>query len=246
VCGEASVYYLYSDTAVPNLLQDVPDARLIVMLRSPVDVAHALHAEHCVWLVEDEQDFEKAWRLQPARAQGEHIPPHCLDPRVLQYAEVACLGTQLERLLKVVDRRQLHIVLFDELNTNTARCYADIVAFLGLSSHERRDFPRFNSASKYRWSLVQWLTHRQRFPAWFRVWGRQIGLHKVHDWLHALNTYQAPRAALSPQLRAELVQCFRPEVDKLSELLGRDLSHWLGPRQNRAPATDSFLHSSAL
>jgi hypothetical protein len=225
--GEASVYYLYSETAVPNLLRDEPEARLIVMLRNPVELAPALHAEHGVWLVEDVPDFATAWRLQPARARGEQIPSHCLDPRVLQYADVASLGTQMERLLKVVDRRQLQIILFDDFAANTAQAFAETVSFLGLPEQARSEFPRVNSSSRYRWSWMQWLTHRQRFPAWFRIWGRKIGLHKVHDWLHAVNTYAAPRPALSAEMRRELVECFRPEVEKLGDLLQRDLGHWL-------------------
>ena len=40
--GEASVFYLFSERAVPNILRDSPDACFIVMLRNPIDMAQAL------------------------------------------------------------------------------------------------------------------------------------------------------------------------------------------------------------
>src|SRR5271154_5759385 len=43
--GEATVWYLYSDEAVPNILQYQPDARFIVMFRNPMEMAPALHME---------------------------------------------------------------------------------------------------------------------------------------------------------------------------------------------------------
>ena len=40
-------------------------------------------------VMEDVEDFATAWSLQEARARGERIPKHCLDPHLLLYREVA-------------------------------------------------------------------------------------------------------------------------------------------------------------
>src|SRR5580658_6173851 len=43
--GEASAFYLSSAVAVANILRYQPNARFIVMLCNPIDMAPALHAE---------------------------------------------------------------------------------------------------------------------------------------------------------------------------------------------------------
>ena len=58
---------------------------------------------------------------------------------------------------------------------------------------------------------------------------------------------RAPPQQLSPELRARLLACYRPEIERIEELIERDLSSWLDDerpaRQNDAadslPAADS-------
>jgi len=63
--GEASGRYLYSRTAIPNLLSYVDETpKFIVMLRNPIEMAVSLHAQRVNSLNENETKFEDAWRLQ--------------------------------------------------------------------------------------------------------------------------------------------------------------------------------------
>jgi hypothetical protein len=40
------------------------------------------------------------------------------------------------------------------------------------------------------------------------------------------NMVEAPRPPLDPAIRRQLQREFLPEIEALSELLGRDLTHW--------------------
>ncbi len=70
--GEASVWYLYSSVAVASILRYRPDARFIVMLRNPVEMAPALHAEMLLGGHESVRDFRMRGhcRTNAARANG--------------------------------------------------------------------------------------------------------------------------------------------------------------------------------
>ena len=96
--GEATANYLRSAVAIPSILAERPDARFVVMLRNPSDMAVSLHSELVKTYHEDVGDFERAWRLQETRRQGLRIPPECVDPRLLDYAWGCALGDQVERL----------------------------------------------------------------------------------------------------------------------------------------------------
>ncbi|GAH41694.1 unnamed protein product, partial [marine sediment metagenome] len=90
--GEASPQYLYSKTAIRNVRDFEPNARLIVMLRNPIDLAQAAHMECLYWGVENETNFERAWRLQAMRREGRRIPRSCTQPTVLLWEEMARVG----------------------------------------------------------------------------------------------------------------------------------------------------------
>src|SRR5262245_9050935 len=62
--GEASVWSMHSSHALEKVSAEMPDIRLVVMLRSPVEMLRSLHSD-LVWIsFEDEPDFEKAWALR--------------------------------------------------------------------------------------------------------------------------------------------------------------------------------------
>lgn len=42
--GKASIWYLYSERAVEEIGEFDPQAKIIVMLRDPVEILHSLHS----------------------------------------------------------------------------------------------------------------------------------------------------------------------------------------------------------
>ncbi|MCA1799506.1 MAG: hypothetical protein LC632_08635 [Xanthomonadaceae bacterium] len=94
--GEASVSYLYSRDALPTIVARWPDARFIVCLRNPMDMAYSLHGQALLSGNEDLRDFEDAWDALDDRLRGERIPHLCQAPWTLQYGPVCSLGAQLE------------------------------------------------------------------------------------------------------------------------------------------------------
>ena len=102
--GEASVWYLYSATAAREIMAFDPAARMIVMVRDPVELVPSLHSQLLYMLDEDEPDPEAAWRLQDARAAGERLPAAMRVSGILQYGEAARLGAQLRRVYEHVPR----------------------------------------------------------------------------------------------------------------------------------------------
>ncbi len=226
--GEASPQYMYSRSAIGNIREFEPDARLIVMLRNPVDMACSAHTECVYWFVEDEPDFEKAWQLQPLRRRGLCVPRACSQVTVLLWADMARLGLQVERLLDVFPRQQVKFILFEDFARDTRAVYEDVLGFLGVPSDGRRRFPRVNESRRNRigWfgrlllnprpGLVPLRSYALKTPVLARFW----------SLAQRLNTAPVERRPLSPEFRRELVEEFRDDVERLSALIGRDLSHW--------------------
>jgi hypothetical protein len=226
--GEASPQYLYSKTAIRKIRDFAPDARLVVMLRNPVDMAHSAHAECLYWFVEDEPDFERAWRLQARRRRGERVPAACTQVTVLLWEDMCRLGEQVGRLLDVFPREQVKLVLFEDFVADARRAYEDVLAFLRVPSDGRTDFPRVRSTRRHRLApLGRLLVNPPRGLAPVRRFALAAPvLRGLWESVTRLNTVEYERERLRPGFRSELVEAFREDVERLSRLLGRDLAHW--------------------
>jgi hypothetical protein len=220
--GEASVFYLFSERAVPRILQKSPDPRFIAMLRNPIELAHSLHNE---WLktVGEIPDFETAWRVQASRLKGHDLPARFSDGAALQYGEIAKTGAQLERMLALVDRRQMHIILYDDFSADTAASYAALLDWLGLEHDGQIEFEKINPSVVYQWRGIEYALRKIRtVRSALRLPGG-LGIHALIDRFNKKDV----RKPLRPAFRQELCDYFRNDVALLSRLLERDLSHWL-------------------
>ena len=224
--GEGSTTYLRSRVAVPAILERYPNARFLVCLRNPIDMARSVHAQHVRTGREPERSFERAWRLQAERREGRSLPPHLPEPADLQYARMCALGSQLDRLLRLVPRSRVHPVLLEDMAAAPAEAYRGVLRFLGLPDDGRADFPVHGRRGATR-SLLLARAYGQLLHL-----ASSVGVHvpmAVRRAGLALNDRgrSAGQEELSPRFREELFAAFEDEVLLLERLLNRDLRDWV-------------------
>ena len=229
--GEGSVMYLCSVEAVANLRRFNPNSKLIVMLREPAKMLHSLHSQYLYSQNEDEASFERAWRMQEERAAGRSIPKTCVDPVKLQYARIARFAEQVERVYQQFPAEQVKVILQEDFNKSPKEQYEATLAFLGLESDGRTDFPRFNANKKHRFP---WLTRTMMHPPFplnyvkktikgaFHIYGAST-TRRFYETL----TVPTQREAMPEGLRQEIREYFREDVKRLESILKRDLNHWM-------------------
>jgi hypothetical protein len=230
ICGEASTAYLFSKAAVPAILQSNPAAKIIVMVRDPLDMVVSHHSQKLYALEEDQHDFATAWRLSPERAQGRMVSSKCRAPRYLDYQSIGRLGEQVSRLKALVPRDQLHPIVFDDLRANPGEVFRGTLRFLGVAPDGQREFPVVNARKTHAWPALAHLLRRPPAPlhrmklALKRAFPSQT--KALGGVIHRLNERPQARQALGPSLRREMSAAFKDDIALLSELLNRDLSHW--------------------
>jgi hypothetical protein len=222
--GEASVTYLYSDAAVPNIVSAYPHAKIIVCVRNPVDMAYSLHGQQVFAVNEQILDFEDAWRAQERRAQGLDIVVTCREPRLLLYGAVCALGRQLERLYEHVPKDRVHVVFLDDIKASSRDVYRDCLTFLGVPDDGRSRFDVVNAASRRRWPRLQGAVQRL-LAAKSRLGVPPLGTG-FGRFVDRVNRRPMPRAPMAERMRRELVEYFEAEIDLLQRLTDRDLQHW--------------------
>jgi hypothetical protein len=218
---EGSTWYLYSRTAVPNILRENPQARFIVAVRDPVAMCFSLYRHNRRFFHEDALTFEEAWKLERPRAGGlVDLPRLCEDSNYLRYREACSLGTLVRRVQGVVPAERLHVVVFDDVAGDPRATYQRILGFIGVEDDGRNEFPVLNEASVARSRAVgRLLAVAGRMK---RRWGIQqrFGLFRLNEQRRRLPI------EMSLATRDQVHRFFGAEIDMLSSAVGIDLSHW--------------------
>jgi hypothetical protein len=236
VLGDASPRNLYVPWVPERLASLVPDARLAVVVRNPVDRAYS------AWWMErtygseplgfadavddnlariaagdpfDKSDAEERWRGFLAD----------YDARVLRYRTYVDAGyyaDQLERYLARFPREQLLVVQFEDLERDPAAVTRSLWAFMGvdpdapLTDLEPRKIGLGPAGAR-----LKRLAKRTRFD---RIIGGRLR-RKLRD---VLSRAGDQRPTIDAETRTRLVEHYRPHNERLADFLGRDLAHWSG------------------
>jgi hypothetical protein len=145
--GEASPGYLFHPLAPERVRVTVPHAKLIVLLRDPVDRALSQY-HHEVALGREPLSFEAAIEAEPGRTAGEEEQmvgePGYFSHAWWDHAYLArgLYAEQLERWFAVFPPEQLLVVSSDDLASAPAETYAAILSFLGAPPHSLESYPR--------------------------------------------------------------------------------------------------------
>jgi hypothetical protein len=226
--GEGSTSYLVSKRAAAEIKAFNPDARILIMLRNPVDMMYSLHSEVLYWVNEDIADFEKALAAEPRRKQGTGLPRRIHIADFLYYREMARYTPQVERYFDTFGREYVHVILHDDCKGDMAAVFRDTLRFLGVNPELRVEFATKNGNKRVRSRAFQDFLLN---PPWPVRWVRDDVLPNrmrelVFGKLRGLNTVFEPRPPMNPEFRRRLQAEFAPEVERLGKLLGRELSHW--------------------
>lgn len=228
--GESTVMYLYSKRAAEEIKAYQPNADIIIMLRHPVDMMYSLYGQYRYDLNEDLDTFEQALDAETDRREGRRIPNETFWSDALLYRDVARFSVQVGRYLDVFDRKKIHVILFDDLQSDAAQVYQRTLSFLNVDPGFCPDFRLVNAGKSFR---NKWL-HRSmidppkivQFLAGPLLRNSTIRA-ALKRWIKLLNTKTRSNPPLDPDLRERLTAEFAPEVEELARLIRRDLSLWL-------------------
>jgi hypothetical protein len=234
--GEASVWYLFSKLAAAEIKAFNPNSRIIIMLRKPADLLSSLYNVFRCDGNEHLPTFRAALAAEHDRRAGRRIGRRTYLSQGLVYHEVACFTEQVRRYVDLFGRERVHVILYDDFATKTARVYGEVLDFLGVdSTRVPESFPVINgnvSAKTVRSSLIRnvlsdplvrgtAIALSSRLPRPFLS-----ALQNVEARLTQMNHRHVERPLVDEDLQEQLRIDFTPEIERLSELLGRDLTYW--------------------
>ncbi|UCG77255.1 MAG: sulfotransferase domain-containing protein [Nitrospirota bacterium] len=226
--GEASVTYLYSESAPYEIKAFNPDSKIIIILRDPVEMMYSLHSQLCFTAFEDEGDFKKALSLEGSRKLMKNIPDNCKIVDFLFYREFAKYYAQVKRYLEVFGSENVHVGIFDDFERDPDMFYREVLSFLGVNADPvPYAFARINANKRIRRRWIFDMLSSGPVVAAARLLIPSRRLRQsislvISNW----NISKEPRKPLEYSLENDLRNEFKDEIEKLSLLLSRDMKLW--------------------
>jgi len=230
--GDGYVYHLLSHISAQEIKDFNPDAKIIMMLRNPVQMVYSLHSQLFYNGDEPIESFEKALDAEKSRHAGDLIPSYHKCPlESLYYSEVAKYYEQLMRFKAVFAENQIQVILFDDFRFNPELEYKKVLKFLEIEDVMPETFEVINANKTYKSRMFLDLLINP--PNVLKSAAKILFPHhtKRREWLinnlWNLNTRYMPRNPLTKELKQRLVDMYKDDIEKLGKLLNRDLSDWL-------------------
>jgi hypothetical protein len=222
--GESTTLYLRDSAAHGRIRRAIPDAKLIAVLRDPVDRAHSNWTHLRSAGLEPEGDFLKACDLEADRIAKGWAP-------FWRYVEQGRYGEQLEHLYTLFPREQVLVLLYRDYREDPVGMVDRACEFLGVRSGVVTDVPLENITAAPSHSAVNAALHQvirwtdrieHHLPSWC---GSAVTLPATM----LLQREQRARARLTAEQRQELLPQFIDDIALLESVTGRSFSHWVNP-----------------
>ncbi len=203
LAGEITPNYLECHPAMARLAATLPQARLLVILRDPIERAYS------------------SYQLFAHRHEGIDFTAACRRDRSL--LEIGKYGQHMEHVYSLYPREQVHVMLYEDVQNHPRQVLQGIFKFLQIDP----DFlpvsmtQRFNRIMYPRTQAVLARIGMAGFV-------ERIKRSPMGDWIkrrHAKAGPKLARAACGTELH-ELRLTIDEDIRKAESLIGRDLSHW--------------------
>ena len=215
--GEVSPVYLQT-TSSPRLISELcPEAKIIAILRHPVDRAYAHFLGRRRDGLEQRTSFEEVVR---AELSGRF-------PDDIAFGHYLGCGRYHHFLRGYFERfpsERIRIYLFEELERNTEGLISDLFDFISVDPTYVPDAGRHNRTGEIRNPILR---HIWTGSVQVRTHLRPYIPQQVRDAVFELIGNQLMKPELDAGLRAQLVGVFRADIRRLAKLIDRDLSGWL-------------------
>ncbi len=224
--GESTPLYLYDRAAMGRIQALIPAARLIVVVRDPVERAHSNWTHLWSAGLEPVGDFVRACAEEERRiAAGWASFWH--------YTGLGKYGSQLEYAFSLFPRDQVLVLRYRLLVDSPAATLDQICAFLGVQAGILTEIPRENvTAHPERTLAHRTLSLGMRgSDALGRLLPGSVATRATHRLERWLQRGRRERQPLSWEQRQALLPKFEDDIKLLENLLGENFGDWLAPRE---------------
>ncbi|PKO05983.1 MAG: sulfotransferase [Chloroflexi bacterium HGW-Chloroflexi-3] len=221
--GEASPTYIYVPGTAERIYSELPNSKLIAILRNPADRAFSAYMHLVRDGYETVFDFSEALNLENERIKKNWGP-------IWHYKKAGLYHEQLTSYFNLFRNNQILIIIYDDYKKDPSRINKSIFNFLNVDESFLPDM-----SAKPNVSGIPKNIYFQRIMSYFfdrdniiRTFSRNLFSEEIRWRVTSyIRNHNLQKIKMSPEVRSGLVDYFRNDINKLQNLINRDLSHWL-------------------
>lgn len=215
IIGEATPMYLCDTDACQRIRATVPDVRLLISLRNPIDRAFS--------------------HYQMARSKGHvTVPLETLERSNYAFVlERGLYAEQIDRWLDHFPKKQIHIVIFEDMMAHPYEALAGIARHIGIEPEPFRQIKlthRHNPATEYRSrAFYKWSTRTARLlreSPYTASLAKALKATGIYAKVKKLNKSGTTTQKITPEIRPHLQVYYADSVAQLTERFALDLRAW--------------------
>jgi hypothetical protein len=222
--GEASPWYLLNDQVPQRIKAHNPDAKVIIMLRNPSNVAFA----NFVHQVRDRAESLTVDQIDsvfdPEHYQRDNLHPFASHLRLPEYSK------HLPAYLEAFDSDSLHIMIYEEFSSNRRQVVGELFEFLGLSNDVAIDVEkRVNISGMPKSNKVQdYIQGSMRFKKAVGLVVPKKPRRKIRSFIEAINT--GSKARMDNNTRKCFDSLYTKDLEFVESLFNREITSWRSQR----------------
>lgn len=217
--GEASTTYLDSAEAPHRIKKFYPNAKIIAILRNPVDRAYASFMHLKRDGEEIFSNFEKALQEEKKRIENKWSVLWHYKTRQFTYEK-------LYRYYDIFHGDQIKVYEYENWKNNNFNILKDIYSFLEIDENFEADLSKkFNVGSTPKYEFLHNFIRRENILK--KIVKILIPDHYRSFLTKNIINFNLERVPLSSKTRNDLLNFYKEDIKKLEALTKLDLSHWL-------------------
>ncbi|MEN0049324.1 MAG: sulfotransferase [Bacteroidota bacterium] len=232
--GEKSADYLFWTPAHARIKKNLPDIKLLVILRNPIERAWSMYWNELGKGRED-LSFEEAIVVEKERiAKSDYAKDH------LSYISRGFYDESLAALFKVFNPEKVKVLVLEECIKNPIAQLKEVYQFLGVN--EETGFQNVNKKVNANWTLLTrpfWKSNSVLESIERKAYrvillfsklvyrNNRFKNRKLAIFLARPFRYSKKDVQMKPKTREKLRKEYKASIKSLERLLGKDLSIWL-------------------
>jgi len=152
--GESTPLYLFNSQVPRRMFETIPNVKIIVVLRNPVDRAYSHYHDLGVRLGKEKRTFDDAINSQLKILEEKNYVTTDYDgnftDRLYQYVERGIYFDHLKIWMDVYPLKQFLILKTEELEMNPSEILNSVFKFLSLPNYDKINFERKYNVTRYK------------------------------------------------------------------------------------------------
>jgi hypothetical protein len=223
VVGEYSPSYIHSKKAMERVKKDVPNAKIIVCFRDPVEKIHSAYR------------FNKVSGTGAMKRYDSFLEAVKSEDSLLERAKH---GRNLDRVYEYFSRDQVFVGIYDDLQKEPKRFIQEIYAFLEVDDSFVPDSvkKKYNVTGDKEFRSDFFAKILAQIANSIKRWGSlkstlsKIGGKGFYRRIRSLNRTESgnrrSKREIPPSAERKIRDVLTDDITKLEELVDRDLSRW--------------------